>query len=89
MQEQYARMQDELQNKRVTGTSGNGLVSVTLDGNRNMKEVKIKPECVDPEDLEGLEDLICAAFAEAAKQLDDTSGDGDFSSMLSNLPLGM
>ena len=87
MQENFAKMQEEMQNKRVTGTSGNGLVTIVLDGNRNMKEVKIKPECVDPKDIEGLEDLIRAAYEEAAKQLEDTSG--DLSGLMSGLPFGM
>ncbi len=89
MQEQYAKMQDELQEKRVTGTSGNGLVTITLDGHRNMKEVKIKPECVDPEDIEGLEDLIRAAYEEAAGQLDDDQEGGDLSGMMSSMPFGL
>jgi len=75
MQEQYAKMREEMQNKRVTGTSGNGLVTITLDGERNMKEIKIKPECVDPEDLEGLEDLIRAAYESAAAQLEGEGSD--------------
>lgn len=86
MQEQYAQMQEEMRSKRVTGQSGNGLVTVTLDGNGKMKEVKIKPECVDPEDVEGLEDLIQAAFEDATKQLEETQGNGDLGSMMGNLP---
>lgn len=88
MQEQYAQMQEEMRNKRLVGTSGNGLVTVTLDGNGKMQEIKIKPECVDPEDIEGLEDLIKAAFEEAAKQLDD-EGSGDLSSMMGGLPFSL
>ena len=75
MQEQYAKMREEMQNKRVTGTSGNGLVTIILDGERNMREIKIKPECVDPEDIEGLEDLISAAYADATSQIEDDEGD--------------
>lgn len=88
MQEQYAQMQEEMRNKRITGTSGNGLVTVTLDGNGKLQEIKIKPDCVDPEDVEGLEDLIRAAFDEASKQLDEGS-DGDLSSMMGNLPFSV
>lgn len=75
MQEQYEKMRIEMQNKIFTGTSGNGLVTITLDGDRNMKEIKIKPECVDPTDVEGLEDLIKAAYNMANKQAEDETPD--------------
>lgn len=86
MQEQYSQMQEEMRNKRVTGVSGNGLVSITLDGSGKMQEIKIKPDCVDPEDIEGLEDLIKAAFEEASSQL-DSEGQGDLGAMMGNLPV--
>lgn len=86
MQEQYAKMREEMQSKTATGTSGNGLVTITLTGDRKMKEIKIKPECVDPEDTEGLEDLIRAAYEEAASKLDEDVEGGDFSKMASSLP---
>jgi len=88
MQEQYAQMQEEMRNKRVTGESGNGLVSITLDGNGKIHEIKIKPDCVDPEDVEGLEDLIKAAFEEASNQL-DSEGQGDIGAMMGNLPFSL
>lgn len=88
MQEQYAKMQEEMENKRVTGEAGNGLVTITLDGNRAMKEIKIKPECVDPEDIEGLEDLIQAAYENASSQLENNS-EGDLSGLMSSLPFNM
>lgn len=84
MQEQYAQMQTELENKEVIGTAGNGLVTVTLDGNRNMKSIKINPECVDKDDLEGLEDLIRAAYENASEQLNEETP--DLSSMMGGLP---
>ena len=83
MQEQYAQMRAEMKNKELVGTSGNGLVTITLDGERNMKGIKIKPECVDPKDVEGLEDLIRAAYDDAAAKADAESGEGD---MMSSLP---
>ncbi|MDN3506786.1 MAG: YbaB/EbfC family nucleoid-associated protein [Simkaniaceae bacterium] len=86
MQDQYAKMREDMQNKMVTGTSGNGLVTITLSGDHKMKELKIKPECVDPEDVEGLEDLIRAAYEEAASKLESEEGDGDLANMMSSLP---
>jgi DNA-binding YbaB/EbfC family protein len=84
MQEQYAQMREELQKKTVVGTSGNGLVTITLSGDRKMKEIKIKKECVDPEDIEGLEDLIRAAYEDASSKLDEESGEGDITNMMSS-----
>ncbi len=86
MQEQYGKMREEMQKKELVGTSGNGLVTITLDGERNMKGIKIKPECVDPEDVEGLEDLIRAAYEDAAAKVDAESGEGD---MMSSLPFSL
>lgn len=86
MQEQYAKAREEMQNKRVEGSSGNGLVTIILDGERNMRDIKIKPECVDKEDLEGLQDLILAAFENAASQIDENENSGDPTSMLANMP---
>jgi len=84
MQEQYEQMREEMKKKTVEGSSGNGLVQITLDGERSMKEIKIKRDCVDPEDIEGLEDLIKAAYEDAASKLD--SEESDMSGMMSGLP---
>lgn len=69
MQDQLAKMQSQMQTTEVTGTAGNGLVTIVLNGDNEIKQLKIKPECVDPEDIEGLEDLIKSAYADAHKQL--------------------
>ncbi len=72
-QQQLSRMQNEMLKAEATGTAGNGLVSITINGEHEVKEVKIKPDCVDPDDIEGLEDLIKAAHADALKKLQDTT----------------
>lgn len=69
MQDQLSQMQSKLQDLEIVGTAGNGLVTVTMSGDHELKQIKIKPECVDPEDIEGLEDLIKSAFADASKKL--------------------
>ncbi len=75
MEQQLEAMRGELKNKQFIGSSGNGLVTVTLSGEKELLEVKIKPECVDVNDLEGLQDLIKAAYDTAYKQIsDDPSG---------------
>ncbi|MDR0426542.1 MAG: YbaB/EbfC family nucleoid-associated protein [Clostridiales bacterium] len=68
LQEQMAKAQEELENSELTGTSGGGLVSVTITGKKHMTGVSIKPEAVDADDLEMLEDLIVAAFNDAVSQ---------------------
>lgn len=73
-QEQISKMQGDLKSKEVTGTAGNGLVTITLTGDNEMKKIQIKPECVDPEDVEGLQDLIKAAYKSANDQLQSDSG---------------
>ncbi|NGX57285.1 MAG: Nucleoid-associated protein [Chlamydiae bacterium] len=76
MQEQIGRMQDQMKNAEATGSAGNGLVTVTLDGEHAIKSIQIKPECVDPDDVEGLEDLIRVAHTDALKQLGEKTQAG-------------
>lgn len=87
MQDQYEKMREESKNKKVIGVSGNGLVTVTLDGERNLTEIKIKPDCVDPQDVEGLQDLIRAAFTDAAGKIDQENP--DVNNMMSSLPFSL
>ncbi len=79
MEQQMESMKAELKNKSFTGTSGNGLVTVAINGEKALKELKIKPECVDPSDVEGLEDLIKAAFDEAFSKAEKESSPEGFS----------
>ena len=85
MQAQFSNMQEELSQKldqlEVTGTSGNGLVEITLNGSNEMKKIRIKPECADPEDIEGLEALIKAAYNDACEKLKEQSDPANFAAM--------
>lgn len=72
-QQKFESMQQQLTKEEAVGTSGNGLVSVTLNGKNEMTSIKIKPECVDPEDVEVLEDLIKSAHNEAVKKLEESA----------------
>lgn len=65
MQEQFAQLQEQMQNIEAEGQAGNGLVKISLNGDFELKSIQIKPECVDPEDIEGLESLIKAAHKNA------------------------
>ena len=73
MQRQMEEAQKELEEKEVTATAGGGVVEITVTGKHEIKNVKIDPEAVDPDDVEMLEDLIMAAINEAMKQADDAS----------------
>ena len=68
MQEQMGQMRNTLQTKQIEGSAGSGLVTVTLNGEKELKKIVIKPECLT--DAEGLQDLIIAAFADAARKVD-------------------
>ena len=70
LQQQLGQMQDQMQNVEVIGSAGNGLVTLTLSGECDLKSIKIKPECVDLEDIEGLQDLIKAAYKDAKTKLE-------------------
>jgi len=61
MQEQAKKIQEQLGNKTVTVSSGGGMVSVTMTGRQEIKEIKLDPVCVDSRDIPMLEDLILAA----------------------------
>lgn len=70
-QQQLSQMQAKIQETEVTGSAGNGLVTLVMTGEHALKEIKIKPECVDPEDVEGLQVLIKAAHEDALKKLNE------------------
>jgi len=74
MQRQMEESQKELEEKEFTGTSGGGVVSVTVTGKREVVKVKLDKEAVDPDDVEMLEDLIMAATNEALRKVDEEAG---------------
>ena len=67
MQQQMMAAQEALAQAEVTGTSGGGLVTATVTGSGDVVSVKIKPEAVDPDDVESLEDLVVAALHDASR----------------------
>lgn len=69
MQAAMQQMQADLGGQIFTGTSGGGAVSVSLTGGMEVQGVKIKPEAVDPDDVETLEDLVAAAVKDAIGQV--------------------
>ncbi|HEV2907697.1 MAG TPA: YbaB/EbfC family nucleoid-associated protein [Candidatus Eremiobacteraceae bacterium] len=73
LQQQLAKIQEELGNETVTGTAGSGAVAVTLDGHGQLRGVKIDKAAVDPQDVETLEDLIGIAFKDAQTKVTELS----------------
>ncbi len=65
MQQQAEKAEEELNNTILTGTSGGGMVEVSCTGKKVITGIKIKPEIVDPDDIEMLEDLVMTATNEA------------------------
>ena len=76
MQERMQAVQEEVEKKTVEATAGGGVVSVVVNGKKEIESLKIKPEAVDPEDVETLEDLIMVAVNDAIKKADDLMADG-------------
>lgn len=69
MQGKIAELQEKMQNVEGEGTAGNGLVTIVLNSDFEMKKITIKPECVDPEDVEGLVSLIQIAHKNAMEKV--------------------
>lgn len=65
LQSKMTELQESLESKKITSSSGGGMVTVTVDGKGHAKRVQIDPTCVDPRDVEMLEDLVLAAITEA------------------------
>ncbi|WP_234125039.1 YbaB/EbfC family nucleoid-associated protein [Clostridium hydrogenum] len=74
-QKQMEDMQKEAENKEFTATVGGGAVSATATGKKVLTAINIKPEVVDPDDVEMLQDLILTACNEALKKADDETSE--------------
>ncbi len=70
MQTKMQEMQARLDEAEITGTSGGGLITVTLTGKGTLRKLKIDPSLVDPDDVAILEDLITAAFNDAKTKVE-------------------
>lgn len=73
MQQDMLRAQEEIANKETTITSGGGMVTVTVQGTSTLKSISIKPEAVDPDDVEMLQDLVLAAVNEGLRAAAESS----------------
>ena len=68
MQAGLAKVQEELEEARVEGSAGGGMVKAVVNGRAEMVSISIDPEAVDPEDVEMLEDLVMAAVRDASEK---------------------
>ena len=76
MQEEMNRVQSELEEKVVEATAGGGKVQVSMNGPKEITELKIAPEIVDPDDVEMLEDLVTVAVNDAIRQIETMMEEG-------------
>ena len=84
MQAKFEEMQKELEEKKVEGTAGGGMVKVIANGKQEILEVKIDPEVVNKDDIEMLQDLIVAAVNQAQERAKELQAEN-----LSNLTGGL
>ena len=73
MQEQMEAKQAELKERDFTATVGGGAVTVVISGAREVKSLELKPEVVDPEDIEMLQDLVISAVNECLREVEETT----------------
>lgn len=87
MQQEMMRMQEEMENKTYSATSGGGMVAAEVNGKHEVVSLTVKPEAVDPDDVEMLQDMIMAAVNEAMRTA-DTEAANNMSRLTGGLNLG-
>ena len=87
MQQELLRMQEEQETKTYTAKAGGGMVSATVNGKHEVVNLEIKPEAVDPDDVEMLQDMIIAAVNEAMRTA-DTEAANNMSRLTGGMNLG-
>ena len=68
MQSRMTEMQERLKNESISARAGGGMVEVAVDGQGTVRQIRLDPEVVNPEDVETLEDLVLAAISEAQRR---------------------
>ncbi len=84
MQRKMDAMQAEIEEMEASASSGGGAVTVVVSGKKEIKDIQIKPEVVDPDDVEMLQDLIMVAANEALRQMEEIS-QGEMSKLTAGL----
>jgi DNA-binding YbaB/EbfC family protein len=75
MQEQMLKAQEQLGTKTVEGTAGGGVVTVQVNGHKQVLSINIKPEAVDPDDIEMLQDLVITAVNDALTKAEELANE--------------
>ena len=75
LQDDMAALQKDLAEREFSATSGGGMVSATVTGDHELRELKINPEIIDPSDAEMLQDMVIAAVNEAMRTADSVSSE--------------
>ena len=75
MQEQMMKAQEELENAEIVGKAGGEMVTVVMNGKKEIKSIKLDKSAVDPDDVEMLEDLIIVAIKDASEKADAIAKD--------------
>ena len=73
MQDEITTLQEDIENREFSATSGGGAVSVVVTGKKTIKSLTINKEVVDPEDVEMLQNLVISAINEAVNQVESTT----------------
>ena len=84
MQERMAELQAGLDEREYDFTVGGGMITIKMNGKKEMQSIEIKPEVVDPDDIEMLQDLIVAGVNEAISSIEKTNND-EMSKVTGNL----
>jgi len=87
MQQEMLRMQEEMENKTYTATTGGGMVTAEVSGKHQLVNLTIKEEAVDPDDVDMLQDMIIAAVNEAMRTADNDAAN-NMSRLTGGLNLG-
>lgn len=86
MQKDMMKMQEELEQRQIESSAGGGAVTVVVTGKKELVSINIKPEVVDPDDVEMLQDLILAAVNEAIRKAEEMVS-GEMSKLTGGLGL--
>ena len=76
LQQQMAKMQEEIEAREFEASAGGGMATAKVNGKKELVSIEIKPEAVEPDDVEMLQDLIVAAVKEALRQAGDAMEQG-------------
>lgn len=71
MQAQMEQYKEEMKQLEIVGSSEGSLVKITMNGEKEVKKIEIHPDCVDKDDIEGLQDLLLSAFQDATEKVEE------------------